>query len=99
MAGYCPTVALDSLLRYDVRADDKNTKGETALHRVTKQNTPSKITLLLKNGADVNAKSTEIDPLPLIATARGAGKASRILIDHGADLEAVGRNDKRLVDY
>lgn len=98
MAGYCPTVALDLLLRYDGCVNE-STKGETALHRAAKQDMSDNITLLLEKGADVNAKSPEIDSPLAIAASHGFGKVARTLIDYTADLEVVGRNGKRLVDF
>ena len=54
----------------------------------------AKVKLLIASGADVNARSTNLQRTPLLIAASypGSGEVLQLLLDHGADIHAKDRN-------
>jgi ankyrin repeat protein len=80
------------LLDRGANPNARNASGATALMWAVPDIAKTK--LLIAAGADVNAKSTNLQRTPLLIAASypGAAAVLRLLLDHGADLQAKDRN-------
>jgi ankyrin repeat protein len=85
-------IALEIAKSADIRAKDKS--GYTLLHKVARWPLSGKdytqvVELLIKRGADVNAKGVEFGDTPLhMAAYSGQAEIAKLLIENGADVNA-----------
>lgn len=93
---YMPAVAT-ILLEKDAVIDSLNSKGFTPLHNAVDCGNNDCVSLLVKGGANVNAK-THYDDTPLILAAKSNNSmAIKILLENGANIGDMNNNFKNAV--
>jgi serine/threonine protein kinase len=93
-AGSGHTEVVEEILRRGAKPDEGNEKKVTPLMVAAAFNALPCMTALIKSDADVNARTTEEDPVLLVAVNYGKGgnaAAVRMLLQKGADPEAKNR--------
>ncbi len=89
---YAGSDCVKLLLDRGANPNARNTAGATALMWAIPD--LDKIKLLVASGADVNARSANLQRTPLLIAASYPGSVEilRLLVDHGADIHAKDRN-------
>ncbi len=78
---------------------DRDEHGHTPLHVAASKNAADVAALLLKHGADVNAKAEEgLAPLH-VAAGENAADVAALLLKHGADVNAKTENGSTSLNY
>lgn len=80
---------------YDMNIDETDMYGATSLHNAAANNNIDAITLLLDNGANINARERYNNFTPLQwAIECGMVEATELLIDRGADTDVITEKGK-----
>jgi ankyrin repeat protein len=86
--------AIKVLMCYGVSINQPGSGDTTALHEAVEHDHPDAVRFLLKNGANVNARTESgCTPLYMASIGKGNIEIGRILLEHGADptIECHGR--------